>query len=89
MLNKRERPNGQWKNTVENTICIMHLKSDVKNVVYDKVLGGKRNKSLYSHSAKLLTYKNKKLCKKKWRKKTVTFSIDNKVFPKSLSKWPE
>lgn len=70
MLNERERLHGQWVNTVKNTICIMHLKSDVDNVLYDTVLGWKRNKSLHSHSAKLPTYKNKKLCKKKVEEKT-------------------
>lgn len=53
---------------MNNTNCIMHLKSDVDNILYDVILGVKRNKSLQSHSAKLLTYKSKKLCKKKWRK---------------------
>lgn len=56
----------------------MHSKSDANNVLCDLVLGEKRNKSLHSHSAKLPTYKNEKLCKKSAeRKHSVSFPIDN------------
>lgn len=49
---------------MKNTICIVHLKSDVDNVLYDMVLGGRRKKSLPFHNVKLPTHKNKKPCPK-------------------------
>lgn len=82
-----ERPHSQWGNTVKNAICIMHLLSDVDNVLCDTVLGGKINESLHFHSAKLPTYKNKKLCQKEVEKEKIQYVFLLRIH--SLSKKSE